>query len=117
VTLSGYPGSQALFEQAKQMAEGSLLSWSSNRSRGKAQDLTRSTRTKGNSSSSSSKGTRSSQLPSVAAGSSEALDKEARRKWAEAERLAKRAAQQVLQDAQVVCATCSGAGDPLLNEL
>lgn len=94
-----------------------MLSWS-NKSR-PADSLTRSGRARSttNSSSSSTRtpATRTASAPVV--GSSEGLEKEAKRKWAEAERLAKRSAQQVLQEAQVVCATCSGAGDPLLNEL
>lgn len=42
------------------------------------------------------------------------LDSKARRDWAMAERLMKSAMEQVLEDAQVVCATCAGAGDPIL---
>lgn len=98
---------QDLFEQSKQLAEGKVLSWG-NKSRTSA-DLTRSARGRG-----------SSARPTKAApisGTSEELEKDAKRKWAQAERLAKQAARQVLQQAEVVCATCSGAGDPLLNDL
>lgn len=97
---------QALFERAKQLADGAVLPWG-NQSRS-TPELIRSGRAR---SSSTAKGA------VAAAGSSEGLEKQARRKWAEAESLSKRAAQQVLQEAQVVCATCSGAGDPLLNNL
>lgn len=53
----------------------------------------------------------------VAGASSEELEKRAKRHWAQAEKLSREAAQQVLREAQVVCATCSGAGDPLLTQL
>jgi superfamily I DNA and/or RNA helicase len=99
---------QVLFEQSKQLAEGSVLSWG-NRARSSGPDLSRSSRAKTNG--------RSAAPPAPAAGSSEGLEKQAKQKWAEAERLSKQAARQVLQEAQVVCATCSGAGDPLLNDL
>lgn len=98
---------QALFERAKQLSEGAVLPWG-NQARS-TPELIRSGRAR--SSSSAPKGA------AAAAGSSEGLEKQARRKWAEAESLSKRAAQQVLQEAHVVCATCSGAGDPLLNNL
>lgn len=62
-------------------------------------------------------GTKPSKSVSSAGITSEGLERQAKRKWAEAESLAKKAAQQVLEEAQVVCATCSGAGDPLLKEL
>jgi hypothetical protein len=48
---------------------------------------------------------------------SDALEADARRKWGQAEGLTKEAAQQVLQGAHVVCATCAGAGDPSLADL
>lgn len=101
---------QDLFEQSKQLAEGAALSWGKPRT---SSELTRSARAK--SSSSSSSGRPSKRVP--VAGSSEGLERDARRKWAEAERLAKQAARDVLQGAEVVCATCSGAGDPLLSDL
>lgn len=89
------------------------MSWG-NKSRTTSPALIRSGRSK---QSDSAAGPAAKRAAPPAMGSSEALEKAARSKWAEAERLAKRAAQQVLQEAQVVCATCSGAGDPLLNNL
>jgi hypothetical protein len=43
------------------------------------------------------------------------VEARAKREWAQAEALTKEAAAEVLAGAQVVVATCSGAGDPAIS--
>jgi hypothetical protein len=100
---------QALFERARQQAEGRLLGWGASRPRNGS----------GSSGRAGSPGgpfsTPAARIASPV--SSEATEAEARRKWAQAEALTRSAAKQVLEGAEVVCATCAGAGDALLNNL
>ncbi|WIA20873.1 hypothetical protein OEZ85_005221 [Tetradesmus obliquus] len=105
--------SKALFERAKQAAEGSLLGWGSSSSSGA---ITPSSRSRSSSAAARSAGSSSS---SVAVGllDSESLEADARRKWGQAEAFSREACQQVLSGAHVVCATCAGAGDRMLSDL
>lgn len=48
---------------------------------------------------------------------SESLEADAKRKWGQAEALSREASKQVLSNAHVVCATCAGAGDPMLADM
>lgn len=107
---------QALFERAKLAAEGSLLGWASSSSSSPVTQSSRAARGKGTSPSTAAAKAR------VAAGGvgmldSEALEADARRNWAKAEQMTREAAQLVLSEAHVVCATCAGAGDPVLSDL
>lgn len=108
---------QALFERARMAAEDSLIAWGS----GGGGGLTPSSRRGRGAAAAANGGSSAKSLPASVAGvgllGSEALESDARRKWGQAEGLSRQAAQDVLRGAHVVCATCAGAGDPLLSDL
>ncbi|KAF6250816.1 AAA domain-containing protein [Scenedesmus sp. NREL 46B-D3] len=110
--------SKALFERAKLAAEGSLLAWGSSSSSGAVTPSSRSSRSSGGSRSPAAAAkAAASRRAAVGLLDSESLEADARRKWGQAEALSREAGQLVLAGAHVVCATCAGAGDPMLNDL
>jgi hypothetical protein len=102
---------QELFERAKLASEGKLLGW------GAAGRTPLRTRSSGGPAAAPASSPPAAAGRSVGAVDSEATDAAARRKWAQAEQLTRAAAKQVLQQAEVVCATCAGAGDPMLSNM
>lgn len=103
---------QALFERAKKAAEGSNLAWAASSSTNGLVTSSRSRR-------SDAGGGSSSRAPALLVGQldSQSLELDAKRKWGQAESLSREASKQVLSEAHVLCATCAGAGDPMLADM